>query len=461
MIKGHPFLPNSVPTVEAEMLRALKIKAVEDLFADIPENVRLGRRLSLPGPYPEATVKRKVERLLGRNSSAQDIPMFLGGGVWPHYVPAAVEEVVGRTEFSTSYTPYQAEISQGMLQALFEYQSLIVELTEMDYANCSMYDWASALGEAALMASRVTHRSEVLIPHYLSPDRRSTLETYIQPSGLKSVEIKSNPDDGLTDVADLKEKLNNATAAVYVENPAFLGQMETHVDEVSELAHENESLLIAGVDPISLGILKAPGDYGADIAIGEGQPLGLGMNYGGPALGIFACRGERLLRQMPGRIIGCTSTLKEDRRAFCMTLQTREQHIRREKATSNICTNNALCAVAAATYLSLLGPAGLKDLCKTILVKVNHTLKRLSQIRGVEAPLFKAYHFKEFTAKFDTDMKLEEINRRLIGQGVHGGIDLGNHFSELRNTTLLCVTEMHMKEDVERLVTAIENVVQG
>lgn len=461
MINEHPFLPNAGKTAEAELLETLKINSVDELFSDIPEKLRLNRALALPRPCSELAAKRKVESLLEKNISAQDVLMFLGGGVWPHYVPAVVDEVIGRTEFLTAYTPYQAEVSQGMLQTLFEYQSLIVELTDMDYANCSMYDYASALGEAALMAGRVTHRNIILIPHYVSPDRRFTLETYIQASGLKLVEVKNNPEDGLIDLQDLKKKLNDQVAAVYFENPGFLGTLETQADEISKITHDYNALLIVGVDPISLGVLKPPGEYTADIMVGEGQPLGLGMNYGGPLLGIFTCRGEKLLRQMPGRIIGSTTTLKGDRRTFCMALSTREQHIRREKATSNICTNNALCAAAAATYLSLLGPAGLRKLGETILIKTNYAIKRLSQIKHVKAPFFKSYHFKEFAVRFDTKISLQEINQKLIVQKIQGGLDLGVYYPEIQNTTLLCVTEMHSKEDIDRLVYALANILGG
>ncbi len=460
MVKGHPFLPNSVEAVEKGLLNYLKIDTTEELFKDIDRRLMIEKKLSIPGPFSELEVKRRIETTLERNISAHEMPIFLGGGVWPHYVPAAIQEVIGRTEFETSYTPYQAEISQGILQALFEYQSLIIELTDMEYANCSMYDWPSALGEAALMAFRLTHRSEILVPHYISPERRSVLETYIKPSGLIPTEIRNNLDNGFIDIEDLKNKIGEHSAAVYLEVPSFLGVLETQVEKISQITHDNNSLLIIGVDPISLGVIRPPGDYGADIVIGEGQPLGLGMNYGGPLLGIFACRGEKLLRQMPGRIIGCTTTIHTDRRAFCMALQTREQHIRREKATSNICTNNALGAVTAATYLSLLGPVGLKDLGEIILTKTNYAIDLLKQIRGIEAPLFKAHHFKEFAIKFDSKTKVNDICGELIKRRIQGGINLGSHFHELQNTMLFCVTETHSKDDIKRLGAVLEDIVE-
>ncbi|WP_455367410.1 aminomethyl-transferring glycine dehydrogenase subunit GcvPA [[Eubacterium] cellulosolvens] len=460
MVKGHPFLPNSVEAVEKDLLNYLKIETTEELFKDIDRKLRTEKKLSLPGPFSELEVKRQIETTLDKNISAHDMPIFLGGGVWPHYVPAVIQEVIGRTEFVTSYTPYQAEISQGILQTLFEYQSLIIELTDMEYANCSMYDWSSALGEAALMAFRSTHRSEVLVPHYISPERRAVLKTYIEPSGLTMTEIKNNPENGLIDIEDLQKKIGEHSAAVYLEVPSFLGILETQVEEISQIAHNNNALFIIGADPTSLGVIRPPGDYGADIVIGEGQPLGLGMNYGGPLLGIFACRGEKLLRQMPGRIIGCTTTVHADRRAFCMALQTREQHIRREKATSNICTNNALGAVTAATYLSLLGPVGLKDLGEIILTKTHYALEQLKQIKGIEAPLFKAHHFKEFVIKFDNKKKLNDICGELIKRRIHGGIDLGAHFSELQNTMLFCVTETHSEDDIKRLVATLQDILE-
>jgi glycine dehydrogenase subunit 1 len=374
-----------------------------------------------------------------------------------------VKEVVQRSEFLTSYTPYQPEISQGMLQALFEYQSMICELTAMDVANCSMYDWASALGEAARMASRVTRRNEILVPRIMHPERRATLKTYTEPADISIKEVVYNPETGQIDLGDLESKISNNIAAIYVENPSYLGFVEEHVDEIGSLAHEHGALFIVGVDPTSLGILKPPGEYGADIVVGEAQSLGNPMNFGGPLLGIFACRDDlNLVRQMPGRIIGLTTTTNGDKQGFCMVLQTREQHIRREKATSNICSNEALCAVASAVYMALLGPQGLRELGETIMYKANYAMRLLSKIEGIKAPVFKSMHFKEFTVNFDgTGLSVKEVSEKLLKMGVHGGKDISREFPELGQTALYCVTEIHSKEDIELLAKSLERIAKA
>jgi glycine dehydrogenase subunit 1 len=443
------------------MLKELGLKNIEELFTDIPEKIKFKGKLNIPGPFSEVEVKRKIAKLLEKNVSSMDIPVFLGAGVWPHYVPAVVDAIIGRAEFATSYTPYQAEVSQGILQAQFEYQSMICELTGMDVANASMYDWATSLGEAALMASRLTKKTEFIIPHFIHPERKAVLKLMVEPAKIKIIEVNQDRETGQINLEDLKGKTSKNTAAIYIENPSYLGFLEEKAKEIGEIAHENKALYIVGVDPTSLGLLKAPGDYGADIVVGEGQPLGNSMNYGGPLLGIFACK-EEFVRQMPGRIIGLTTTKKQNQRAFCMALQTREQYIRREKATSSICTNEALCAVAAAVYLSLLGPKGLKRLGEIIMTKSNYTMKRLKEEVGVKTPLFKAIHFKEFTVNFDETGKTAlEVHKKLLKEGVHGGKIIKEEFPELGETALYCVTEVHLKEDIDKLVEALKKVLEA
>ncbi|MEM2896004.1 MAG: aminomethyl-transferring glycine dehydrogenase subunit GcvPA [Candidatus Bathyarchaeia archaeon] len=455
----HPYLPTSPEQIKKKMMEKIGIKSIDELYSEIPNEVKLKRKLKIPGPMSEYEIMLHINEILSENKSFYDIPIFLGAGCWPHYVPVAVQEIINRAEFATSYTPYQPEISQGMLQSLFEYQSMVCELTGMDFANSSMYDWASALGEAARMASRVTGRDEFLVPSYMHPERLKTLETFTEPVGIKVIKIRQDSRSGQTDLSDLMKKISKKTAGVYIENPSYLGFLEMQVDELSDISHKNDSLFIVGVDPISLGILKAPGDYGADIVIGEGQPLGNFMNYGGPLLGIFACRGERLLRQMPGRIIGMTTTIDGNQIAYCMVLQTREQHIRREKATSNICSNEALCAVAGAVYLSLLGPKGLRELCNSILVKSHYAMKRLEEVEGVRVPLFDAPHFKEFVVNFDkTGKDVKAIHEALIQKGIQGGKMLKEEFPELGESSLYCFTEIHRKEDIDALVEKLKEV---
>jgi glycine dehydrogenase subunit 1 len=445
------------------MMRELGINNIDELYLDLQERFRLKKTLDLPQkPLSEFEVKRHVETLLSKNKPGSSMPTFLGAGCWPHYVPAVVQEIVSRSEFLTSYTPYQPEASQGMLQALFEYQSMMCELTSMDVSNCSMYDWASALGEAARMAARVKGRNEILIPKIIHPERRATLQVYAEPAGITVKQVRYDSENGQMDLDDLKSKISNKTAAVYVENPSYLGFVEPEVDEIAKVTHSHDSLFIVGVDPTSLGVLRPPGEYEADIVVGEAQPLGNGMSFGGPMLGIMACRDDAsLIRQMPGRIIGLTTTQDGNRQAFCMTLQTREQHIRREKATSNICTNEALCAVASAVYMALLGPEGFRQLGETIMYNANYAMRLLSEVHGVKAPVFRSAHFKEFTVNFDgTGLTTEEVNRRLLRRYVHGGKDVSKELPELGQTALYCVTETHSKQEIEQLRDALEEVLR-
>jgi glycine dehydrogenase subunit 1 len=459
MSRAHPYLPNSVPEIKEKMMDEIGVRSIDDLYVDIPEKLRFKGELNVPGPYTEQEVKKLVSETLEKNTPLKCAP-FLGGGVWPHYVPAVVDEVVHRAEFLTSYTPYQPEISQGILQSIFEYQSLICELVEMAVANASMYDWSSALGEAALLASRLNHRDTILVPHNISPARLAVLHTYTSPAGMKIEKIDNDPETGQTDPEDLKAKVDDKAAAVYIENPSYLGYAEENAQAMGEIAHDKKALYIVGVDPISLGLLKAPGSYGADVVVGEGQPLGSHMSYGGPLLGIFACNHDNaIIRQMPGRIIGITETIADKRRAYVMTLQTREQHIRREKATSNICSNEALCSVAGAVYLSLLGPNGLKDLAETCTSRAHYAIRRINELDGFKAPHFNAYHFKEFTVQYERK-KAIEVNKTLLAHGYQGGKPLKGEFPEFGESALFCVTEVHTKKDIDGLVTALKEATQ-
>lgn len=446
--------------VKRAIMQELGIRSIDDLYVDVPKKFRVSHKLNLPDPLSEYELKKHVSKLLSKNKTSDNFSCYLGGGCWPHYVPAVVKEIVQRSEFLTCYTPYQPETSQGTLQALFEYQSLLSELTDMDVVNCSMYDWASALGEAARMAVRVTKRSEILVPHIIHPERKATLKVYANPVGIKIREIGYDPKTGLIDLDDLKSKISNNTAAVYFENPSYFGIIDPQVDELAEITKKHGALQIVGVDPTSLGVLRPPGDYGADIVVGEAQPLGNEMNFGGPLLGLFACRDEmKLIRQMPGRLIGLTNTKKGDHQGFCMVLQTREQHIRREKATSNICSNQALCAIASAVYMALLGAEGLKQLGKTIVSNTNYAQRVLARIKGIEVPVFESAYFKEFPVKFERSMTVKKINQELIHHKIHGGKDISSEFSELGNVALYCVTEIHSQSELEYLTKALKEIV--
>ncbi len=456
----HPYIPNSKPEVKKAMMKEMGIESIDELYSDVPEQFMLKRRLNLPSQTSEFDVRRHVEALLAKNKTSREMPVFLGAGCWQHYVPAAVENIVQRTELLTSYTPYQPEVSQGMLQLLFEYQSMICELTDMDVTNSSLYDWASALGEAARMSMRLTGRREILVPKITHPERHATLETYIAPAGMHARKIDYDKETGQLSLDDLRAKISDKTAAVYIENPSYLGFIETQGEETAQIAHDHGALLVVGVDPVSLGLLKPPGSYGADIVIGEGQPLGNHMNFGGPLLGIFACRDDlATIRQMPGRLIGMTTTQDGKDRGFCMVLQTREQHIRRQKATSNICTNEALCAAASTVYLALLGNEGLRELGEAIMLKSHYAMRRLSEVKGLRTPVFRSPHFEEFTVNFDR--RVSDVHNGLLKLGVHGGKDVSHEFPELGKTALFCVTEMHAKEDIDALADALEGIFRG
>jgi len=456
--KIHPYLPNSVPEIMEEMMEKIGISGIEEFYSDIPEEFILKRELDIPGPHSELETRRHLQSLLSKNQELV-CPPFMGGGVWPHYVPSVVDEVVRRAEFLTSYTPYQPEVSQGILQAIFEYQSLMAELLEMDAVNSSLYDWATAVGEAALMCRRITRRSKVLVPDLMSPTRLTTLRTYSEPAGMTVELVEHDPLTGQLDLEDLKERVDDQTAMVYVENPSYLGFVEEEVEAIGELAHDAGAAYVVGVDPTSLGLLKPPGSYGADIVVGEGQPLGNHMNYGGPLLGIMACgHDNRFLRQMPGRLIGLTQTVKDGRTGYVMTLATREQHIRREKATSNICSNQALNAVAAGVYLSLMGPQGMRDLSESIMKRAKYAQRKIGELPGVRAPVFNSFHFKEFTVNFQYKT-LREVDQALKARRIEAGIPLTKDF-DLGETALYCVTEVHTKEDIDLLVSTLKEALE-
>ncbi|MET1159858.1 MAG: aminomethyl-transferring glycine dehydrogenase subunit GcvPA [Thermoprotei archaeon] len=461
----HPWIPNSANETKKRMLKKIGVNSVAELFSDIPRDVLLGPdkwdklEIGLGKPLSEIEARRYVENLLNKNRVFNP-PPFMGGGVYPHYVPEVVKYIITRGEFLTAYTPYQAEISQGLMQALFEYQSLMAELLDMDVVNASMYDGASALAEALLMSMRVNRgRKKVIIPRTTNPFYKEVVKTYLEPHNAIIVEVDYEKETGLVNIEELKKLVDNNTAAVFIQNPNFLGLIEENAREIGEIAHDKNALFIIGVDPISLGLLKPPGELGADIAIGEGQGLGIGMSFGGPYLGIFAVKYDmKLIRQMPGRIIGLTTTIDTNERAFAMILQTREQHIRREKATSNICTNEALTAIAAAVYLSLLGKKGIVELSELIYYRAHYAYE-LFKRNGYRVELFNADFFKEFPVNFDnTGLKYEEIHKKLLEKGVHGGLYIREWYPELGETALYAFTELHSAEDIEYLINLLNEI---
>jgi len=441
------FIPNSA--IKNSMLKEIGITDIDSLFSDIPKQIRI-KNLNLQDGLSQQEVEEWLRKLGKKNKSFLEMPNFLGGGTKPHYTPAAVKSIISRSEFYTSYTPYQPEASQGFLQAMFEYQSMIAEITGMDIANASVYDGATALGEAALMCTRINKKKTFIVPSNISWDKRCVLKNYTKGTGIKVKEIAYNRKTGKIDLDNLKKNIDDDTAGVYIENPNFFGVFEDKVEEISSFIKEKQSVFVVGVDPISLGIAKGPGEYGADIVIGEGGSLGSPVDFGGSTLGIFACRNE-FLRQVPGRIIGITKD-KEGKRAFCMTLQTREQHIRRGRATSNICTNEGLCALAAVAYLSLLGSEGLEQLSKTNFEKGRHLAKKITSINGFEK-VFNGVHFNEFVIKCPDAHKL---NKKLLSENIQGGIILDSLHPELKNCMLFGITEMHNNESIEKLVSVLK-----
>ncbi len=453
---SHPLLPNLDEELVRVMLEKIGAEKVDDLFSDIPPKLRLGRKLRIPEQSPEYTVRRELLATLSSNKTPPSSVCFLGGGVWPHYIPAAVDSIASRQEFYTSYTPYQPEVSQGMLQALFEYQSLMCDLLGMEACNSSLYDWASAAGEAVRMAGRVTGRKKALVGGNVGPGRRAVIETYTEPMGMEVESVSFDASSGRISLEDLRRKLNDDVACMYLENPNYFGVIEESGAELAAEAHKSRALLVAGVDPISLSLVKEPGAYGADVVVGEGQPLGIPMNYGGPHLGIFAVKDLKLARSMPGRLIGMTSPISDPgRSAFTMVLQSREQHIRRENAMSNVCTNQSLMALTAAAYLSTLGREGFKKLGESVIANSHFAARRLSRVKGARSPHFQGSFFKEFVVSY-RDAKARSVFRRMSARGVLAGYPLERAFGLGPEAGLFCVTEVHTRDDIERLAVALE-----
>lgn len=430
------------------MLKAIGVGSIAELFDVVPPTVRFPE-LRLPEPLSEAELMRELRGMSGRNADALSSRSFLGAGAYNHFIPSAVDAILRRAEYYTSYTPYQPELSQGTLQAIFEYQTMICALTGMDAANASHYDGATALAEAAIMALHATrNRRKVVIAPTVHPQYRQTLRTYTQGLGMT---ITGDEDLSASLAATLRQ-IDNTTAAVIVQTPDFLGQLHD-LRPIAEAAHAAGSLLIASVDPIALGLFQNPGAAGADIVTAEGQPLGITPSFGGPYLGIFACK-EQYIRRMPGRLAGATTDMNGEV-GYVLTLQTREQHIRREKATSNICTNQGLMALAATVYLSLLGKNGLRQVAEVCYQRAHYAASELGKLEGFEV-LTPEPFFKEFALR--TPRPVAEINAALHARGIVGGYDLSQDYPQLGDAMLLCVTEMNTKGDIDALVAALRGL---
>ncbi len=444
----HKYIPLTAADRE-HMLRTIGIRSVEDLFADIPQSVRLLRALDLPPVPSDPELLRELRELSERRGDAGRLACFLGAGAYDHFIPSVVWHLAGRSEFYTAYTPYQAEIMQGELQAAYEYQSLLCALTGMEVANASMYDGASATAEAAVMARDLTHRYEIVLSTALHPEYRQVIRTYTRHL---EVEVRDLPHhQGATPVEMARDLLSERTAALIVQHPNFFGRLE-EVRGLAEAAHHVGALLVvAAADPVAYALLKPPGGLDADIVAGEGQPLGNHLSFGGPYLGMLATR-QAFVRRMPGRLVGRTVD-SQGRRGFVLTLQTREQHIRRERATSNICTNEALNALAAAIYMAALGRHGLRQVAEVCARKAHYARTRLAQIRGF-TPAFEGPSFHEFVLRCPQDPG--EINRRLLDAGILGGLPLGRFYPDLEDAWLLCVTENRTRAEIDRLAETLE-----
>jgi len=434
-----------------KMLEKIGAKDFSELLEPIPQSLRLKDKLKLPEPLSEMELVKLLNRMAEENKNLSHSISFLGAGAYDHFIPSVVNHIISRSEYYTAYTPYQAEVSQGTLQVIYEFQSLICQLTGMDVANASMYDGATAVAEAALMAHSHTERNVVLVADSINHHYRTVLNTY---ANALPIEVKTIPlENGMVDLAYLEKRMDEKVACLILQSPNFFGLIED-VEKMETIVHSKGGLLAMVCDPISLGILKPPGEYNADIALGEGQGMGIPLSFGGPYLGFFAAKKE-FIRRMPGRIVGQT-TDSQGKRGFVLTLQTREQHIRREKATSNICTNEALCALASTVYLSVMGKEGLKKVAELCLQKSHYAFEQICSINGFK-PKFSAPFFKEFA--IETPFPPERIIESLSKKNVFAGVDLEKFGTKMTNALLVCVTEKRTKEEIDYFVSELKELV--
>jgi glycine dehydrogenase subunit 1 len=443
------YIPHT-PEQKKQMLRKLGLERIEELFAEqIPQPLLLERPLDVPAAMSELELRRHFHDLAGVNLTAADQLCFLGAGLYDHYVPSIVPTIILRGEFHTAYTPYQPEMSQGTLQSIFEFQTMVAALTGMDVANASMYDGATAFAEAVILACGATNRDEALLVN-VHPAWVQVTRTYVEGLGIRLVEAPVSA--GIADREWIERTLSAETAVVAVQQPNFLGNVED-LRGLAGLAHGAGALLVAGANPIALGLLESPGALGADVVVGEGQPLGLGLNFGGPLVGFFAAK-QQYLRQMPGRLVSRTNDA-EGRTGYVLTLQTREQHIRRERATSNICTNQGLMMLAATVYLSTMGRRGLREVAEQCLHKAHYAAEKLCSVPGYRLK-FQAPFFYEFVLQCPGNAR--DVAKRLAEGGILGGYPLGQHYPEMEDCLLVAVTEKRTKEEIDQLAAALAEV---
>ena len=426
---------------EKAMFKTIGIDSFDQLLEVIPKQYRLNRDLKLPAGLSEIELKKEVESLAEKNRVYKT--SFRGAGAYRHFIPSVIKHLVGRSEFYTAYTPYQAERSQGMLQAIYEYQTMICRLTGMDVANASMYDGASALAEAALMTTRISGRKSILLSCTVHPDYQATVSTYCQANNIKVIKIPFQA--GATDFQKLKSLLCDKVSGVIIQNPNFFGSFE-EVKRIAQAVHQEGAVLVTNiVEPTSLALVKSPAEQGADIVVGDGQSFGLPLNFGGPYIGFMATKSE-YLRRMPGRLVGMTKDTY-GRRAYVLTLQSREQHIRREKATSNICTNSALCALTVLIYLATLGPK-LNEVAQLSMSKAYYLARKLADVSGIKL-VNKENFYNEFVVKVkNSQMTLQKLRKK----GIEGGLDLGHYYKQLKNHILFCTTEVNTKDEMDKVV---------
>ena len=444
------YIPHTASDVD-RMLRTIGVESVEALYRHIPQSLRDRARIALPAGLTEPALHRRLQRLAARNATASEWSFFLGGGIYHHFIPSAVDAVISRSEFSTSYTPYQPEVSQGTLQALYEYQTLITQLTGMEVSNAGVYDGASAAAEAVLMSRRVQplKRRRVLISRALHPQYRAVISTYLRNFNDVQLEELAFDRGGATDIARLADRLDEQSMCVVVGYPNFFGVIEDLAPIQSLCARAGAQLITVTTEALALALLKPPGAWGADIAVGEGQSLGVPMALGGPAFGFFACQ-KKAVRNMPGRLVGETVD-GENRRGFVLTLATREQHIRREKATSNICTSQTLCTLAATVFMSLLGKSGMRRIAEINVARAHETAERLAAEARLK-PCFSSPFFNEFVVRVE---HIEQLFQRCKAENIVPGIPLSPWYPELKDAFLMCVTEMKEREEIERVVRII------
>lgn len=445
-----PYIPHTHED-EKEMLEFIGLNSLDELFSDIPKDMQLGRELNLPKAMSELEVTRYLTEMANKNCTINELTCFLGAGAYDHYIPSIVDHIISRSEFYTSYTPYQPEISQGTLQYLFEFQTLLCELTGMDIANASLYDGGTAVAEAALMAASHSKKKEIIISKTARPETLQILRTYAHVQNLEVVEVDMK--DGVTDLEQLDKLVSDDTAAVIVQSPNFFGIIED-LKAIGEIVHKaKKAIFVASVDPISLGILKKPSDLGVDVVVGEGQSMGMPLAYGGPYLGFIAAKKE-YMRKLPGRIVGETEDL-DGKRSYVLTLTAREQHIRRDKATSNICSNQGLNTLAATVYMVTLGKEGFREVAMQSTQKAHYALEKLTK-SGKYKPLFDKPFFKEFAVTSDIDA--DKITDDLRQENIIGGYDLGKDYPELKNAVLYAVTEKRTKEEIDKLSSVLEGI---